>query len=180
MRIKHCINMLSKVLGVEGDVVECGVASGANTFPMADIVKSSKTGKTVYACDTFQGLPYDDCFEQGHKKGEFNYGNNFKIIQSMRTDLPIVRVEGTVEETLATELIEKKFCFVFLDMDLYEPTKYAISFFKNKISVGGILGLHDFDWEKCPGIRKAIEEELSINYIPIMCEDYTIFFQRVY
>lgn len=180
MRILHCLNMLNHALLFDGDVVECGVASGAVTFPMADMVKSSKTGKTVYACDTFSGLPYDDCLDPNmtHKKGEFNYGLNFKNIMANRTDLKIRTVEGLVEDTLEENLGGKQFCFVFLDMDLYKPTKFALKFFLDKMSIGGIIGLHDFDWRKCPGIRKAVEEELTSNYKQIFFNDYTIFFQR--
>ena len=176
--------MLDGVLNVQGDVVECGVASGANTFPLADMVKThnKKTGerKRVFACDTFSGLPYDDCFTTGHKAGEFNYGLNFKLIQAQRKDLPIVRVEGLVEDTLPRDLSQGVFCFVFLDMDLYETTKFAIDFFQSRLSVGGILGFHDYKWHKTEGIEKAINERLDFpRFEQVFTKDYTTFFRKI-
>jgi hypothetical protein len=179
------MNMLNSCLHLNGDVVECGVASGANTFPLADMVKTwnkkNGTRKRVFACDTFCGMPYDDAVKTGkeHKFGEFNYGLNFKLIQEQRKDLPISRVEGLVEDTLPSNLGQGKFCFVFLDMDLYQPTKFACEFFQDKIAVGGIIGFHDYGWDRCDGVKKAIEESLDMErFKKVFLEDYTIFFHR--
>ena len=184
MRILHCMNNLYSCLEAEGDVIECGVASGANTFPLADMVKTYNkqkgTNKRVFACDTFSGMPYDDSFKEGHKAGELNYGLNFKLIQAQRKDLPITRIEGLVEESLPNNLSNGRFCFVFLDMDLYEPTRSAFLFLKDKISIGGIIGFHDYEWHKCPGVKKVIDEHLDkCAFSPIMIKDYTIFFKKV-
>lgn len=173
-------------LPVEGDVCECGVSSGANTFPLSDMVKTWNkkyaVQKRVYACDTFAGLPYDDQIvqEKMHRLGEFNFGNNFKIIQSQRQDLPIERVEGLVEDTLPLMLTSQSFCFVFLDMDLYKPTKFALEFFQERMNLGGIIGLHDYGWERCPGVEMAVKEVLDTKrYQQVFFKDYTIFFKRI-
>jgi hypothetical protein len=180
------MDALARCIHIKGDIIECGVASGANLFPLADFAKYSNmhndAKKVVFACDTFEGLPYDDNIQSDNMclKGELNYGLNFKIIKSQRQDLPITMIEGLVEETLEKSLCDKKFCFAFLDMDLYLPTSYATKFICDRLSVGGIIGFHDYKYFRCPGIQKVVDEEIDYTkFRKVFDKDFCVFLMKI-
>lgn len=45
------------------------------------------------------------------------------------------------------------FCFVNIDVDLYQPTKDALEFFIQKLSKGGYIFIHDYNNYGYRGIR---------------------------
>jgi O-methyltransferase len=66
--------------------------------------------------------------------------------------------------------VNDKFCFVSLDVDLYEPTKEGLKFFYPLLSPGGVIMVHDFNNLNYKGVREAVLEfcrEKGISYVPI-------------
>ena len=63
------------------------------------------------------------------------------------------------------EIIDKKFCFVHLDVDLYKSTIESLRFFFPKMVSGGIILIHDYHSD---GIQKAIKEFKSDNQIHLI------------
>jgi hypothetical protein len=159
-RSNHCLNKLKSCIHLEGDVAECGVAFGQTTFILDETVKSS--GKKLFAFDTFSGLPYDDIIPSQYqcKRGEMDYGRNFFERFNSLGETSIVPVKGLVEETLS-KYGDRKFCFVWLDLDLYLPTSYAYKFFEDRVSSGGIIGFHDYKFKRCPGIEIVVDKEVD-------------------
>ncbi len=180
IRSLHCLDMFKQCSSVEGDVAECGVASGQTAFMLDEHVLSS--GKKLYAFDTFSGLPYDDQIvsEYQCKQGEMNYGEEFfrKLadIKKIR-QTSILWVAGLVEETLLS-FKEHKFCFAWLDMDLYLPTSFAYRFFEDRITRGGIIGFHDYKFVRCPGIQKVVDLEVNKEKFDIIAEVNTCLFMK--
>ena len=64
--------------------------------------------------------------------------------------------KGYFPET--TKGIEDIFAFVNLDMDLYQPTIEGLHFFYPKMSIGGIILIHDYFTEIYPNIEKAVSD----------------------
>ncbi len=54
-----------------------------------------------------------------------------------------------------------KISFLHLDMDVFEPTKFALDFFYNKISKNGIILIDDY--EQVKGATKATQKFLNEN-----------------
>jgi hypothetical protein len=72
--------------------------------------------------------------------------------------------KGLVPETFAG--VEDRFCFVSLDMDLYQPTYEALLFFWDRMVQGGMIICHDYYESGTPGIKKALEDfELYIGRV---------------
>ena len=182
LRTDQCLKMLAQLKDLPGDVAELGVSTGTTTFPLADLMMKITPDKKLYACDTYSGLPYDEIIHNGHemKQGEYNGGNSFKHTMLVHPRENIVIIEGLVEETLPRYLEETKFCFVWVDMDLYRPTSFAYDFLKNRMIVGGVIGFHDYKNIKCPGIQKVIDEEIEKQqYQMILLVNTCIFFKRI-
>ena len=54
-----------------------------------------------------------------------------------------------------------KIHFVHLDVDIYEPTRFALDFFDSRLVVGGIVIVDDYGFVTCPGAKRAVDEFLS-------------------
>ncbi len=180
VRSLHCVDMFKHCSNIEGDVAECGVAFGQTTFMLDEHVLSS--GKNLYAFDTFSGLPYDDhiASEYQCRRGEMDYGKEFfqkltEIKNSRRTS--IIPIKGLVEETLLS-FKDHKFCFIWLDLDLYLPTSFAYRFFEDRISRGGIIGFHDYKFIRCPGIQMVVDAEVNKAKFNIISDINTCLFMR--
>jgi hypothetical protein len=168
-----------EVAHLDGDVIELGVAFGYTLFPLADLAHS----KTVYACDTFDGLPYDDSIvsSQMCHKGEIRADSSGHYGDLFFRELPkhsnVVAVKGLVEQTLST-LDDKKFCFAWLDLDLYQPTSFSTKWLENRIVNGGVIGFHDYNFVRCPGIARVVDTELSKTFTLIFDRSSCVFFRK--
>jgi hypothetical protein len=178
VRSQHCVDMFAKCSHIEGDVAECGVAFGQTTFMLDPYVL--KAEKKLYAFDTFSGLPYDDSVMSQHqcKKGEMDYGKEFFDRWQDKDITSIVPVRGLVEETLGRYYLNK-FCFVWLDMDLYQPTSFAYKFFEDRVPHGGIIGFHDYKFHRCPGVEIVVDKEVDYQkYDVVRHKDSCLFIRR--
>ena len=78
---------------------------------------------------------------------------HFDISSNLSGNAELTLIPGLVEQTLTKELVSKHNLkpafYVDMDMDIYSPTKYALSFMiENKIIVEGtIIGFDD--WGQC-------------------------------
>lgn len=180
---RYCIQQLILSKDIAGDVVECGVGSCKNVLNMADVIRDLKLGKKLYAVDSYGGIPYNEEETPRFKKGDYFYmvPEQLKLEARLRqTDNIVIPVIGLVEEILPKELSDKKFSFVWLDLDLYAPTHFCIKFFENKISIGGILGSHDAFNKNTPGVIRALEEDIDKEkYIEIYRGSLSIFYKRI-
>ncbi|MFM9964426.1 MAG: TylF/MycF/NovP-related O-methyltransferase [Planctomycetaceae bacterium] len=158
MRSLLCLQYLNEVRKLPGDVIELGVAYGTTSLTLALWMEENTPLKTLFACDTFTGLP---TAEGDLQAGECNYGSAF---QRTLHQLPINNVKvvkGLIEETLPTQLADKRFCFAWLDMDLYSPTSFAAKWLRERMTPGGIIGFHDYGFQRCPGIAKVVDSEID-------------------
>jgi O-methyltransferase len=81
-----------------------------------------------------------------------------------RANLAGFRVElypGWIPERFA-EIADAQFCFVNVDVDLYEPTRESLEFFYPRMVPGGVLVLDDYGSAlQSPGVARAVDEFLA-------------------
>ena len=140
---------------VEGDLAEVGVYQGGS----AKLICEVKKDKDLYLFDTFTGLPEvskdDTHFGENHwYENEFNNTSEESIREFLKKYENVHIIKGTFPES-GKQILEKKFCFVHLDVDLYKSTIESLRFFFPRIVNGGIILIHDFHSD---GIQKAIKE----------------------
>lgn len=176
MRTLACLQILNEVRAIPGDVLELGVAWGATALTMAIWMRENTRDKTLFACDTFTGLPRR---ESAHLfEGRFNFSDVFQRSVNL---LPLTNVRtlpGRIEVTLPEHLSERKFCFAWLDLDLYESTSFAARWLTDRITPGGVIGFHDYRFERCPGIAKVVDEELDRDKFDLLRVDWNCAFLR--
>jgi O-methyltransferase len=186
IRTKLCLEHLRSVINIPGDIIELGVGMGTTTFPLALALKGS--GKKLYACDTFVGLPYKEDLKlypediQQHALQEGECKGSLWLLQEMirfyEVKDIVIPIEGLFENTLQ-KLEAQRFCFAWLDADLYLSTLAGYRFLEDRISSGGVLGFHDYKYIRCPGVDKVVDEVLDRNkFERIEFRDGCIFFRR--
>jgi O-methyltransferase len=137
---------------IPGEMAEVGVWKGAT----AKLICEGKGGRTLHCFDRFEdGLPKLSEFDTPKfYKGQFK--SSFDDVSNLLRPYQHVYLhKGSFPET-ADPVKDRRFCFVNLDVDLYEPTRDSLAFFYPRMSRGGIIVSHDYI--NSPGVRKAVDE----------------------
>lgn len=177
-----------KEMNLEGNVAECGVFKGEFSY----YINKYFSNRKLYLFDTFIGFDTRDIEIErafGNKnflKGMFNNGCTFEFSDKehskiMLEDIVIAKMphpekciikKGYFPET--AKGLDDKFCFVMLDMDLYQPILEGLRFFYPKMCKGGAILIHDYFHPMLPGVKQAIikfEEEIGDNLCKIPIGD---------
>ncbi|HNA89558.1 MAG TPA: TylF/MycF/NovP-related O-methyltransferase [Anaerolineales bacterium] len=147
------------------NTAEVGVYKGGTSYFIASIAKHLGMSIHHFCFDTFEGHPVEDInktIETSHLPNMFN-DTSFDSVKTYLKQFGNVEVhKGRIQDT-ANILNDLTMHFVHLDMDIYEPTLFALRFFDNKMVPGGVILLDDYGFETCPGIERATNEFLSAN-----------------
>jgi hypothetical protein len=103
-----------------GLFLEFGVATGETTNQIASYLATFHPGATLYAFDSFEGLPED--WRPGVPAGAFSR----RAPPDLRSEVSLVR--GVFQETLYPFLTRHDTCasFVHIDSDLYSSAKFVL------------------------------------------------------
>ena len=169
---------------IPGDILEFGVCGGKGLFSFVQSVfinEPQYQWRNIIGFDTFEG------FTSVHEKDNLELSSHLKVKGAFKTDSydellqlkkvhqdfrfmnnrdQIELVKGDVMTTLP-EYINKNpgliVSLLYLDLDLYEPTKLAIELLWKRIPKGGIIVLDEAimrDWE---GEAIALHETIGIG-----------------
>ena len=166
-RIEVNLSLLERCSELEGDVIECGVYRGGNLIELAKKLKSIESNKVVYGLDTFEGLPFNSEEDEVAGKQMLPTGlfedTSVESIQHLldKKGLDNVKlIKGLFSESFLS-LKDKKFCFAYIDADLYLSIKQCIDFLKPRMVKGGVIMFDDYNSPTCGGANKAVEEGLG-------------------
>ena len=148
-----------------GSVAECGVFKGH----FAKYINKFFRGKKLYLFDTFEGFREQDLsIELGMENESFNnsvFAKEIGIFGDVNLDFVMdimpypddcIIKKGYFPQS-AVDVCDQ-FCFVNLDMDLYQPMLAGLEFFWNKMVSGGVLLLHDYFQPSLPGVAQAVAD----------------------
>jgi O-methyltransferase len=163
--LQHCIeDVLSR--GVPGDFIEAGVWRGGSVIFMRGALEAhGDDTRTVWAADSFRGLPSQDVSRYPQDAGERDWASEGWLSVSLdevkqafaRYGLLDDRVRflvGWFHETLPSAPIER-LALMRLDGDMYGSTMDALRFLYPKLSPAGYVIVDDY-W--LPGCREAVDE----------------------
>lgn len=152
--------LLRLTTDIEGDTAECGVYKGCASHTILLSNQLSKHSKHHYIFDSFEGLslPSDQDNSYWHK-GDLSIGEQI-VAKNLRDFDAKTLIKGWIP-TGFDQVKNRKFSFVHINVDLYEPTLESIRFFYPLLSTGAILICDDYGFESCVGATKAIDEFLS-------------------
>ena len=174
------------VLPVKGSVIECGVFRGFGLMAWAKlsaILEPENFTRRVYGFDTFQGFPSvhdkDISAMCAPEPGALHSGS-FDELQELIREYDRDRflghiakvhlIRGDVRETIPQFIEENPHLMVsllFLDLDLYEPTKVALQYFLPRMPRGAVLAFDELDNPIWPGETQALLETIGIRELKL-------------
>ncbi len=166
-----CFEILKESLHVPGHIVEFGVWKGTNLVFLAKLLTclQPNSHKLVIGFDNFSGLPEpteNDGKIASEYVGRYCGDENIlrKVIELYGLDELIYLIVGDALETIPKFEVEAPEAIVslaFIDFDLYEPTKVALEYLSNRLSIGGIIVFDEALSPAWPGETKAMLEFLN-------------------
>jgi O-methyltransferase len=139
-------------------VAEAGVFQG----DFAKYINEYFFGRKLYLFDTFEGFASKDIvFEENGgfssaEASDYNNTNEEMVLAKMKYPNLCVVKKGYFPETAIG--IDEEFCFVNLDMDLYQPTSEGLRWFSKRMVRGGIILVHDYFADNFRGVKIAVDE----------------------
>lgn len=142
-----------------GDMLELGVYRGGAVKFMAELQRRWGMQLRIFALDTFTGhadVSPEDVYQ---RKSMFN-DTSLEEVRAYLQGYPEIDVTpGDVRHTLSGVLQQVDLVrFAHLDMDLWEPTAFALPLIARKMGPGGVILVDDYGAISCGGVRKATDE----------------------
>jgi len=173
-------------LPVKGSIVECGVFRGFSVMAWAKlstILEPENLTRRIYAFDSFSGFPsvneHDRVSLGVAELGDFqtnSYDELRSLIEVYDQDrflghIPKVQlIKGDAAKTIP-EFVQQNsqllVSLLFLDFDLYEPTKVELEQFVPRMPKGAILAFDELDNPIWPGETQALLDSLSVGRLRI-------------
>jgi hypothetical protein len=141
--------------GLSGDMAEVGVYKGGTASILARLAEAA--GKQLHCFDTFAGMPETDPGRDIHRKGHFS-DTSLEIVRENIGSTQNVRFYPGFFPATAGPVENLTFCFVHVDVDIYQSVKDCCSFFYPRVPVGGIMLFDDYGLFSCPGAKMAFDE----------------------
>jgi hypothetical protein len=170
------------VLPVKGSIIEGGVHRGFGLMAWAklsSIFEPENLTRRIYGFDTFSGFPsVSETDRRGTGPAEVGHFkvDVFEELQQLIAEydrdrfighVPKVElIRGNACQTIPQFVDERRHLLVsllYLDFDLYEPTKTALQCFLGRMPKGAVLAFDELDHPFWPGETLALLESIPIN-----------------
>jgi len=175
--------LVKLIKNIPGDIFELGVCGGKGIFSFfhaTSILEPSYELREIIGFDTFKGLTEIDSKDDNKyrkiNKGEFLFTRKSELIklaeihESYKNNKlnknRIHFIEGDVIETLPIFLKDnphKLVSLLYLDMDIYTPTKFSIQTILPRMCKGSVIAFDELYYRSFPGETIALLECLNIN-----------------
>lgn len=175
------------ILNTTGIIVECGVFNGAGLFSwahFANIFEPSNYTRKIVGFDTFEGFPAVNAALDNAAGHQSQVGD---LCGSPLAELAVSVEKYNSERHLShipnVELVPGDFMvtaqayldrnpqtvvsLLYLDFDLYEPTKKALEVFLPRMPKGAVVAFDELNCESFPGETKALDDVLGIKNVEL-------------
>lgn len=180
-------DLVRRIVGIEGCIVECGVHRGASLFGwyhLVSIFEPINWRRKIYGFDTFAGLASVTEKDHGSERADISNGCYACDAQSEIESLAIIHdnnrplghlsrielIRGDATRTIPTFLETHPhvvIALLFLDCDLYAPTKTSIEYFAPRLPRGGIIVFDELNHPLWPGETLALLDTVGINNLKL-------------
>ena len=147
------------------NVLEAGVYKGGSSYFLCNLLKKMLPNNDValFCVDTFEGHSVLDI--KNEKEGLQTPGlfskTSYESVKNYlkEYDFAIV-LKGRIQDC-ENQITNDDFMLIHLDMDIYEPTIYALYTYSNRLIKNGFIVVDDYKFNSCPGIEKAVAEFMT-------------------
>lgn len=173
--------IFNKVINVKGSIVECGVNEGFGLMTwlkLSAILEPTNLTRRIYGFDTFEGFPGVSSMDMSDsskhlKKGDLSVNSYNELLELISIQdstrflghvpkAKLIKGDATKE---IPQFVEENphlvISLLFLDFDLYEPTKVALESFVPRMPKGSVIAFDELDNPLWPGETLAMLEEFS-------------------
>jgi O-methyltransferase len=173
------------VASLGGPMVECGVFNGFSALLACRILAALRPGfrgEDLFLVDSFEGLSApkeEDLMEVTHagrsarvpSHGQGHFAVGLPVVRARFGDYPEATfVKGWIPPALQA-LPERRWSFVHIDVDLYEPTLACLEYFHGRMAPGGVILNDDFSSPLFPGGNRAWLEFFERHPAPFLVLD---------
>ena len=178
-------------LPVKGSIIECGVNEGFGLMSWANfsaVLEPNNLTRRIYGFDTFDGFQSvsekDKAASYEAKEGDLR-AQSYEELQELIKIYDDNRFLGHVDKVhlvkgdicnTAPQFIEEKphtvVSLLFIDLDLYEPTKAALEAFVPRMPKGAVIAFDELDNPIWPGETLATLEVLGLNNLTLERFDF--------
>jgi hypothetical protein len=184
--------ILKQVINIQGSIVECGVLFGGGLMSFANlsvILEPYNFQRRIIGFDTFSGFPEvaaEDLKGASERKSAHLQRGGFAAPTAYEDILRAISlfdmnrflshfpkvdvIKGDFAETSETYLKDHPHLVIsclYLDFDIYTPTRLAIERFFSRIPKGGIVVFDELNEEAFPGETIAVMETLELSKLRI-------------
>ncbi|MEE2707158.1 MAG: TylF/MycF/NovP-related O-methyltransferase [Planctomycetota bacterium] len=179
--------IFQRVLNVNGSIVECGVLHGAGLLTWAklsSIFEPANHPRKVVGFDTFNGFP---SVNKKDRNGTFqelrNGGLQGTPYEYVQRAVEVYDLNRAISHIPKVELVKGDLCktadqyvaenphlvvsLLYLDVDLYEPTRKALEVFVPRMPKGAIIAFDELNAKIFPGETAAVDEVLGLRNLEI-------------
>ena len=176
-----------KILEVDGSIIECGVKFGGGLMTFAhlsSIFEPVNYTRKIIGFDTFSGFPNLVKEDKGSKHSEAKKGGfkadsyedlktSISLFDSNRFlgEIPKVElVKGDAVHTIPKYVNDNQHLVVsllYLDFDIYQPTKVAIETFLPRMPKGSIIVFDEINNPDFVGEPKALLDTIGMSNLKI-------------
>jgi hypothetical protein len=173
-------------LPVKGSVVECGVNRGFGLMSWAKfsaVIEPANLSRRIYGFDSFEGFPAIHRLDRNPYASPARGGlsaSSFDEIERLVAEFDrdrflghiakIKLVAGDARRTIPEFVRRNRHLVVsllFMDFDLFEPTRVALEHFVPRMPRGAVLAFDELDNPIWPGETAALLESLGIQRLRI-------------
>lgn len=165
-----------RILPVKGSIVECGVFRGFGVMTWAKlsaILEPVNLTRRIYGFDSFAGFPSLAGVDRVGIASEVSEGDLFSDSEAELLELAAINdstrflghipkvslIKGDATQTIPAFVEQTPHLLIsllFMDFDLYEPTKTALEHFLPRMPRGSILAFDELDNPLWPGETQAM------------------------
>lgn len=194
-RLLSLYEIFKRVLQVKGSIVECGVYQGFGIMSWAKfsaILEPVNLTRRIYGFDSFEGFPSLSEEDRSQTSTHVEAGELFADseeelealigIHDSTRFLGHIRktslIRGNATSTIPTFVKQHPHLVVsllFMDFDLFEPTKVALEHFVPRMPKGSVIAFDELDNPLWPGETLALLEGLGIRQLRLQrleCDPY--------
>ncbi len=172
--------LFKKILNLAGSIIECGVLHGAGLMTFAHlsaIFEHLNHQRKIIGFDTFEGFPEPSKFDNPEcaKKGFLDVG----AYEDLKKAIELYDMNRFLNHVPKVELVKGDICktvpqyikdnphivisLLYIDVDIYEPTKVILENFIPHMPKGAILAFDDLNDKNWPGETTALLNTLGIR-----------------
>jgi hypothetical protein len=174
--------LFEMILDVSGAIVECGVAQGNNLLMfshLSSVMEPYAINRRIVGFDTFEGFrsmdgkgdpdditeaDFSDTSDTRIREAIELFDMNRAAGHMRRTEIVKGDATGTIKPYVDGHP-ELTVALLYLDFDLYEPTRAALTHLLPLVCKGGIVAFDEFNYDKFAGETAACKDILDIRQI---------------